>query len=118
VVRPTSQHRRPRLIRIRSGTHLNNSEELNNPEERNRNAMSEKESGPQAGLSGIVEDVKGKAKEVVGAVTGNERLSDEGEAQQDKAAAERDVARKEAEAEKARAEADVAEARQRAAQES
>ena len=79
--------------------------------------MADNDSGPKAGISGIVEDVKGKAKEVVGDLTGNERLADEGQAQQDKAAADRDVAGKEAEAEKARDEADVAEAKQRVAQE-
>ena len=47
-----------------------------------------------------MKDVKGRAKGVVGAVTGNESLKKEGEAQQDKAAALRDVAAKEAEAEK------------------
>jgi uncharacterized protein YjbJ (UPF0337 family) len=78
--------------------------------------MSDNETGPKAGVSGIVEDVKGKAKEAVGAVTGNDRLQGEGQAQQDKAEANREVARKEAEAEKARAEAEVAEAEQRAAQ--
>jgi uncharacterized protein YjbJ (UPF0337 family) len=78
--------------------------------------MSDNETGPKAGVSGVVEDVKGKAKEAVGAVTGNDRLQEEGRAQQDKAGADRDVARKEAEAEKARAEAEVAEAEQRAAQ--
>lgn len=79
--------------------------------------MADNDSGPAAGLSGIVEDVKGKAKEVAGTVTGNERLQDEGQAQQDKAAADREVAAKEAAAEKARAQANVAEAEQRAAQE-
>ena len=78
--------------------------------------MAGNESGPEAGLSGVVEDVKGKAKEVVGNVTGNEALKDEGEAQQEKASADREVASKEAAAEKARAEADAAEAEQRAAQ--
>jgi uncharacterized protein YjbJ (UPF0337 family) len=34
--------------------------------------MSEKDTGPEAGVEGVVEGVKGKAKEVVGAVTGNE----------------------------------------------
>lgn len=81
-----------------------------------RTNVSDHESGPKAGVSGIVEDLKGKAKEVVGNVTNNESMRDEGEAQQDKARAERDVAAKEAEAEKARAEADVAEGAQRAAQ--
>lgn len=71
------------------------------------------ETGPKAGVEGVVEDVKGRAKEAIGAVSGNESLRREGEAQQDKADAERDVAAKEAEAEKARGEARAAEAEQR-----
>ena len=79
--------------------------------------MSEnKETGPQAGVRGTVEDVKGKAKEAAGAATGKDRLRREGRAQQDKAAAEREVATKEAEAEKARAKAEAREAEQRAHQ--
>lgn len=77
--------------------------------------MGEK-SGPKSGAKGVMEDVKGKAKEAVGAVTGNEDLEREGEAQQDKAEAQRDVAKKEAEAEAARAEEKAHEARQRAAE--
>ena len=73
-------------------------------------------SGPKEGLKGVIEDVKGKAKEAVGSVTGNEDLKGEGEAQQDKAAAQREVAKKEAEAEKSRAEAAVHEAEQKAHQ--
>lgn len=76
----------------------------------------DKESGPEAGLKGAVEGVKGKVKEAAGALTGNDRLQREGEAQGEKADALRDVAQKEAEAEKARAEADVHEAEQRAHQ--
>jgi uncharacterized protein YjbJ (UPF0337 family) len=60
------------------------------------------DSGPKEGVKGVVEDVKGTAKEAVGAVTGNEDLEREGEAQQSKADAQRDAAAKEAEAEKAR----------------
>ena len=67
--------------------------------------MSNQESGPRAAVDGIVEDVKGKAKEVVGRISGNEDREEEGKAQQDKAAAQRTVAEKEAQAEKARAEA-------------
>jgi uncharacterized protein YjbJ (UPF0337 family) len=74
------------------------------------------ESGPKAGVEGIVEDVKGRAKEAAGAVSGDESLKQEGQAQQDKADAQRDVAAKEAEAEKARAEASAAEAEQRSHQ--
>ena len=73
-------------------------------------------SGPESGVKGVVEDVKGKAKEAVGALTGNDRLEREGEAQQSKAEAQREVAQKEAEAEKARAEAEAQEAQQRANQ--
>jgi uncharacterized protein YjbJ (UPF0337 family) len=71
------------------------------------------QTGPKAGAEGAVEEIKGRAKEAIGAVSGNESLRREGEAQQDKADAERDVAAKEAEAEKARGEARAAEAEQR-----
>ncbi|HEY2834566.1 MAG TPA: CsbD family protein [Sporichthyaceae bacterium] len=76
----------------------------------------DKQSGPEAGLSGIVEDAKGKAKEAVGAVVGNEDMRREGEAQQHKADAQRDVAQKEGEADKARAEARAHETEQRSHQ--
>jgi uncharacterized protein YjbJ (UPF0337 family) len=75
--------------------------------------MSEKDTGPEAAVKGVVEGVKGKAKEVVGAVTGKEELRREGEAQGEKAGALRDVAVKEAEADKARVEAKAHEAEQR-----
>lgn len=78
--------------------------------------MASKESGPEAGVKGIVEDLKGKAKAAVGSVTGNNDLEREGKAQQDKAEAERDVARKEADADRSRAEAEAHEANQRAHQ--
>ncbi|CAN5432476.1 hypothetical protein BH18ACT1_BH18ACT1_00700 [soil metagenome] len=74
------------------------------------------DAGPEAGAKGIVEDIKGKAKDVVGNLTGNDDLEREGEAQQAKADAQRDVAAKEAEADKARAEAKAQEAQQRANQ--
>ncbi|KKB97560.1 microaggregate-binding protein 1 [Mycolicibacter arupensis] len=78
--------------------------------------MSNHDSGPEAAIKGVVEDVKGKAKEVAGAVIGNDSLQREGQAQQDKAEAQREVAVKEAEAEKARAKAAAEEARERAEQ--
>jgi len=78
--------------------------------------MTERDTGPEAGAKGVVEDVKGKAKEAAGRVFDDESLRREGEAQQDKAAAQRDVAEREAEAEKARAEAGVHEARERSEQ--
>ena len=65
--------------------------------------MTEKNSGPQEGVKGVVEDVKGKAKEAVGTVTGRDDMIREGKARQDKADAQQDVAKKEAEAESARA---------------
>jgi uncharacterized protein YjbJ (UPF0337 family) len=76
----------------------------------------EQDSGARHGVDGVVEDVKGKAKEVVGKVTGKEHLEDEGRAQQDKADAQRDVAEHEARAEGARAEAAAHEAEQRVQQ--
>jgi len=76
----------------------------------------DKDTGPEAGAKGVIEDVKGKAKEVIGEVTGDESKEREGRAQQDKAHAERDVAKHEAEADAARSEAAVHEAEQRAHQ--
>jgi uncharacterized protein YjbJ (UPF0337 family) len=74
------------------------------------------DSGPAAGAKGVVEEVKGRAKEALGDLTGDEEKQREGKAQQEKADAQREVARKEAEAEKARAEAEAHEAQQRANQ--
>lgn len=77
--------------------------------------MSDKSAPEEAG-EGLVEGVKGKVKEVAGAVIGRDDLQREGRAQQDKADAQREAARKEAEAESARKAADINEARQRAKQ--
>ena len=73
-------------------------------------------SGPKVGVEGVVEGVKGKAKEIIGAVTGRDDLKREGQAQQDKADAQRDAAKKEAEAEAARGGAEAAAKRQKASQ--
>lgn len=59
------------------------------------------------------EDLKGRAKEAVGAVTGQDDWAREGREQQKKADAEDTARQKEAEAQKARAEADKKEADQR-----
>jgi uncharacterized protein YjbJ (UPF0337 family) len=67
-------------------------------------------------IRGVVDDVVGKAKEVVGTVAGRNDWITEGQAQQDKAEALRTAAKKEVQADKARAEAKVHEARQRAEQ--
>ncbi len=58
--------------------------------EQQEDFMAEK-SGPQEGVEGVVEGVKGKAKEVIGAVTGRDDVKREGQAQQDKADAQRRV---------------------------
>jgi len=76
----------------------------------------DRQSGPEAGAKGVVEEVKGKVKEAVGAVSGHDDLREEGRAQQEKADSEREVAAKEAEAEKARGEAAVHESEQRSHQ--
>jgi uncharacterized protein YjbJ (UPF0337 family) len=78
--------------------------------------MPSKDSGPEAGAKGVVEEVKGRAKEAAGTLTGNERMKDEGRAQQQKADAQREVAEKEAAAEKARARSEAKEAELRANQ--
>ena len=78
--------------------------------------MTEKNSGPEEAIKGVVEGVKGKAKEVAGAVAGRDDLYREGKAQQDKADAQKDAALMEAVAESARAAAKVAEERQKAEQ--
>ena len=75
--------------------------------------MGDNKSGPQEAVKGVVEGVKGKAKEAVGAVAGRDDLKQEGQAQQDKADAQRDAAKKEAEAESARGGAKAAEERQK-----
>jgi uncharacterized protein YjbJ (UPF0337 family) len=78
--------------------------------------VSDKDTGPESGIKGAVEGVKGKVKEAAGALAGKDELRREGQAQQEKADAQRDVAVKEAEAEKARAEAKAREAEQRSHQ--
>jgi uncharacterized protein YjbJ (UPF0337 family) len=75
-----------------------------------------KNTGPEEGVKGVVEDVKGKAKEAVGTVTGRDDMVREGKAQQDKADAQQDVAKKEAQADSARTGAKAAEKRQESEQ--
>ena len=73
-------------------------------------------SGPEEAVKGVVEGVKGKAKEAIGTVTGRDDLTREGKAQQDKAEAQRDAAKREAQAESARGAAKAAEERQKSNQ--
>jgi uncharacterized protein YjbJ (UPF0337 family) len=87
------------------------------PGRKERRSMTKtNETGPKAAVSGIIEDIKGKAKEAVGAATGEADLRKEGRAQQDKASAQRDVAAKEAEADASRAKVAAHEAAERAHQ--
>lgn len=74
-------------------------------------------SGPKEAKTGVVEEIKGRAKAAAGALTNNDNLTAEGEAQQDRAQAARDAAKREAQAEGHRSEEKAAEARERAAQE-
>jgi uncharacterized protein YjbJ (UPF0337 family) len=74
-------------------------------------------SGPNEAKTGVVEEVKGRAKEAVGAVTNDDKLTSEGRAQQDRAQAARNAAKREAQAEGHRAQEKAAESRERAAQE-
>lgn len=69
-------------------------------------------SGPEEAVRGVVEGVKGKAKEALGNVVGRDDVVREGQAQQDKGEAQRDAAKKEAEAESARAGAEASERRE------
>jgi uncharacterized protein YjbJ (UPF0337 family) len=78
--------------------------------------MADNKSGPAEAVKGVVEDVKCKAKEAAGAVTGRDDLTREGQAQQDKAESQREAAKKEAEAEAARGGANAAEQRQKSNQ--
>ncbi len=56
--------------------------------------MGDQNSGPEEALKGVVEGVKGKAKEVGGTVAGRDDVVREGKAQQDKADAQREIGRK------------------------
>jgi len=78
--------------------------------------MVDVKSGPVEFVRGIVEDVLGRTKQVIGIIIGHNDLIAEGRAQQDKAEAQRNAGRKEAEAEKARAKAKAYETRERAEQ--
>jgi uncharacterized protein YjbJ (UPF0337 family) len=66
--------------------------------------------------TGVVEEVKGRAKAAVADLIDNDALKSEGEAQQDKARAQRDAAKHEAIAKSRYVEEAVAEGREQAAQ--
>lgn len=78
--------------------------------------MVDTKSGPIEFVRGVVEEVFGKTKQVVGIIIGHNDLVEEGKAQQDKADAQRSAGKKEAAAEKARGKAKTYEERERAQQ--
>ena len=67
-------------------------------------------------LRGIVDKAFGLAKELVGVLSGNDRLQQEGEAQQERATAELKALREEMKAQKHDAKAELMEKREQAAQ--
>jgi uncharacterized protein YjbJ (UPF0337 family) len=67
-------------------------------------------------LRGVGDKAVGLAKEVLGVLLGNERLQDEGEAQQERASAELKALREELKAQKEDTKAGAMEKRERAAQ--
>lgn len=69
--------------------------------------------GPQDAAEGVGEGIKGAFKKAAGAVTGNEKLEAEGQAQTAKADAKGDAAKAEAQAEAARARAAAHEGEQK-----
>ncbi|AFS13561.1 MULTISPECIES: hypothetical protein [Mycobacterium] len=77
--------------------------------------MVDTKSGPVELVRGIVEDVLGRTKQVIGIIIGHNDLIEEGKAQQDKADAQRSAGKKEA-ADKARGKAKAYEQRERAEQ--
>ena len=67
-------------------------------------------------LRGVSDKALGLGKELVGVLTGNDRLQEEGEAQQERASEQLKALRKEAEAQRKEAKAEMHEQRQKAAQ--
>jgi hypothetical protein len=76
----------------------------------------DRKSGPQEAVRGIIEGVIGNAKQLIGTVLGRGDVVREGEAQQDKADAQRSAAKNELAAESARGAAKTAEKRERSYQ--
>ena len=74
------------------------------------------DTGAEAGKQGILEDIKGKAKEVVGDLTDNAELKEEGIAQKEKGEAETEATKARAEAKAHEAEAKEKEFEQKAAE--
>ena len=96
--------------------HVTTAREVRRRQLQRVDAPAELRETPPVPSRALLKALKGKAKEVVGAVTGRDDVQREGQAQQDKADAQRDAAKKEAEAESARGAAKVSEAREKAEQ--
>ena len=77
--------------------------------------MAENNSGPIEAVRGIISGAIGFSKLVIGLITGNGNLQEEGRAQVDKASHQLEAARAEAEADAARAKAKTQETRQKTA---
>jgi uncharacterized protein YjbJ (UPF0337 family) len=82
--------------------------------ERKETAMTKP--GPKEAVEGAVEGAKGRLKKTVGALTGDEQVEQEGQAQEEKAVAQREAAKHEGQADLARAKARVAEVEERSHQ--
>jgi len=77
--------------------------------------MAENNSGPIEAVRGIISGAIGFTKQVIGLITRNGNLQEEGRAQVDKASHQLEAARAEAEADAARAKAKTQETRQKTA---
>ncbi|MDT5011414.1 MAG: hypothetical protein QOH57_3031 [Mycobacterium sp.] len=71
---------------------------------------------PQEAIFSVVEETKGKVKEIIGIIFDRDDLKTEGQAQQDKGKSLRNAAKKEVEADSARSAAKASEAREKAHQ--
>ena len=76
----------------------------------------DRKTGPQEAIRGIIEGAIGNAKQLVGTILGRGDVVREGEAQQDKGDAQRNAAKNELKADSARSAAKVAEKRQQSYQ--
>jgi uncharacterized protein YjbJ (UPF0337 family) len=73
-------------------------------------------SGPREAIEGVVEETKGKIKEILGIIFDRDELKKEGQAQQDKGKSLRNAVKKEVAADSARSAAKASEAREKAHQ--
>ncbi len=67
-------------------------------------------SGTKTGLAGVMDGIKGKAKQLIGKTVGNDEMTGEGLTQQQAGQAKRDAAKHESEAARHEAQADLSRA--------